>query len=213
MERVSFFRRLAPFLDDSKRLVLLVDWNVILDPNIDKVGRGASGSGRCESNLVGLMTRHDLVDRFRLDHPEREMWMWLDSSPSAKVGSYLDRALVRRADIDFVSCPTFLLIEWTDHKLVRVSLQLADRISLVGYWKYNTLLLGIRDFQDRLESLIKRALVGAVTGNMRWVSLKHRISDFATNYGQQLNLHRAKEAKSIEDNQVNYLAAEISRTN
>ena len=159
-ERISFFRRLASFLDDTKRLVLMVDWNAILDPNIDKIGRGARRLGRCESNLVGLMTRHNLVDRFRLDHPGREMWTWLDSSPSAEVGSYLDRVLVRRADIDFVSCPTFHLIAWTDHKLVRVSLRLANRPSLAGYWKFNTSLLEIRDFRERLESLVKWALVG-----------------------------------------------------
>ena len=41
VERVSFFRRLAPFLDDTKRLVLMGDWNAILDPKIGKVGRGA----------------------------------------------------------------------------------------------------------------------------------------------------------------------------
>ena len=199
VERVSFFRRLAPFLDDTKRLVLMGDWNAILDPKIDKVGRGASRAGRCESSLVGFVTRHGLVDRFRLDHPGREMWTWLDSSPSAKVGSYLDRVLVRRADIDFVSCPTFHLIAWTDHKLVRVSLRLANRPSLAGYWKFNTSLLEIRDFRDRLESLIQRALVGAVTGNRWWGSLKHRIRDFATKYGRQLNLDRTKEAKSIDD--------------
>ena len=78
------------------------------------------------------MTRHGLVDRFRLDHPGREMWTWLDRSPSAKVGSNLDRVLVRRADIDFVSCPTFHLIAWTDDKLIRVSLRLANRPSLAG---------------------------------------------------------------------------------
>ena len=126
VERVSFFRRLAPFLDDTKQLVLMGDWNTILDPKIDKVGQGDRTLGRCESSLVGLMTCHDLVDRFRLDHPGREMWTWLDSSPSAKVGSYLDRVLVRRADSDFVSCPTFHLIVWTDHKLVLVSLRLAN---------------------------------------------------------------------------------------
>ena len=38
VETTSFFRRLAPFLDDSKRLVLMGDWNAILDPKIDKVG-------------------------------------------------------------------------------------------------------------------------------------------------------------------------------
>ena len=198
-ERVPFFRRLAPFLDDTKRLVLMGDWNAILDPKIDMVGLGASRLGRCESSLVGIMTRHDLVDRFRLDHPGREMWTWLDRSPSAKVGSYLDRVLIRRADIDFVSCPTYHLIAWTDHKLVRVSLRLANRPSLSGYWKFNTSLLEIRDFRERLESLIKRALVGAVTGNRWWVSLKHRIRDFATKYDRQLNLNRTKEAKSIDD--------------
>ena len=78
-------------------------------------------------------------------------------------------------------------------------LRLANRPSLAGYWKFNTSLLEIRDFRDRLESLIQRALVGAVTGNRWWGSLKHRIRDFATKYGRQLNLDRTKEAKSIDD--------------
>ena len=91
------------------------------------------------------------------------------------------------------------MIAWTDHKLVRVSLQLANRPSLAGYWKFNTSLLEIQDFCVRLESLIKRALVGAVTGNRWWGSLKHSIRDFATKYGQQLNLNRTKGAKSIDD--------------
>ena len=106
--------------------------------------------------------------------------------------------LVRRADIDFVSYPTFHLIAWTDPKLVRVSLRLANRPSLAGYWKFNTSLLEIRDFRDRLESQIQRALVGVVTGNRGWVSFKYRIRDFATKYGQQLNGDNAKGAKSID---------------
>ena len=54
-ERVSFFRQLVPFLDDTKQLVLMGDWNAIHDPKIDKVGRGARRLGRCESSLVGCM--------------------------------------------------------------------------------------------------------------------------------------------------------------
>ena len=123
----------------------------------------------------------------------------LDSSSSAKIGTYLDRVLARRADSDFISCPTFRLIAWTDHKLVRVSLQFANRPRLAGYWKFNTSLLEVQDFRDRLESLIKRALVGTVTGNRWRVSLKHMIRNFATKYGHQLNLDRTKEVKYIED--------------
>ena len=78
------------------------DWNAILDPKIDKVGWGDSGLGRCESSLVGLVASYDLVDKFRLDHPGKEMWTWLDSSPSAKVGSYLDRVLEELIATSFV---------------------------------------------------------------------------------------------------------------
>ena len=94
-EKVSSFQRLAPFLDDPKRIVFVGDWNAILDPKIDSVGQGAKGSGMYKSSLIDLMARHDLVDRFRLDHPERKMWTWQDSSPSVRARSYLDRVLVR----------------------------------------------------------------------------------------------------------------------
>ena len=94
---IPLWRGFPPFssVGDSKRLVLMGDWNAILDPKIDKVRQGTSWLGRSESSLVD----RDLVDRFRLDHPGREMWAWLDSSHSAKES-------VRRADRDFVSCPT-----------------------------------------------------------------------------------------------------------
>ena len=71
-ERRSFFRQFELFRGDSKRIVL--DWNAILDPQIDKVGKGASGLDRCESSLVDLIARFDLFDWFRLDHPGKELW-------------------------------------------------------------------------------------------------------------------------------------------
>ena len=42
-------------------------------------------------------------------------------------------------------------------------------------------------------------LQGVVTGNRWWVSLKHKIRDFATKSGRQLNLDKTKDAKSIDD--------------
>ena len=51
----------------------------------------------------------------------------------------------------------------------------------------------------RQENLIQRALVGAVIGSKSWGSLKYRIRDFAIKYSQQLQLNRAKKAKSSDD--------------
>ena len=197
-ERRSSLRRLASFLDASRRTVLMGDWNTILDPNIDRASRGASSLARCDSGLSDFLTEFDLVDRYRLD-PGKEMWTWIGSSSSGQVRSYLDRVLVGRADSDLVACPTFHWLGRSDHKLVRVSLQLANRPSLASYWKFNTSLLEIWDFRMRLENLIQRALVGAVIGNKWWVSLKYRIRDFAIKYSQQHALDRAKKAKSLED--------------
>ena len=198
-ERRSFLRRLGLFLYASRRTVLVGDLNAILDPNIDRAGRGASSWARCDSGLSDFLTEFDLVDRYRLDHPGREMWTWIGSSPSGQVRSYLDRVLVSRADSDLVACPTFQWFGRSDHKLVRVSLRLVNRPSLASYWKFNTSLLEIWDFRMRLENLIQRSLVGAVTGNKWWASLKYRIRDFAIKYSQQLALDRAKKAKSLED--------------
>ena len=54
VERVSFCRRLAPFFDNPKWISLVGDLNMILDPKIDRVRRGARGLGRYESNLIDL---------------------------------------------------------------------------------------------------------------------------------------------------------------
>ena len=162
--------------------------NAILDPKTDRVGRGARGLGRCEISLIDLMARHDLVDKFRLDHPGREMWTWLDSSPSVYAISYLDS--VRTADTDFFTCPTFHFVGKTNHRLVRVSLRLVNRPSLSGYWKFNTSLVEIWDFYGRLESLIQRR-------DRWWGSLKHRIIDFTIKYGRHLNLDRTKMVTSF----------------
>ena len=88
-----FLRRLGSFLDASRRTVLVGDWNAILDPNIDRAGRGASSWARCDSGLSDFLTEFDLVDRYRLDHPGREIWTWIGSSPSGQVRSYLGQSV------------------------------------------------------------------------------------------------------------------------
>ena len=82
-ERPFYFRRLEPLLDDLKRIVRVDDWNAFLDPKLDRVERSATGLNRCESSLVDFMARFDLVDRFCLDPPGREMW--IDSFPSVRI--------------------------------------------------------------------------------------------------------------------------------
>ena len=85
--------------------------------------------------------------------------LWPDSDLSGQS--------VRKADSNFVMCPTFHWIGQSNPKLVRVCPQQANRPNAAGYWKFNTSLLEIRDFRERQETGMQRALVGAATGN-KW---------------------------------------------
>ena len=78
-ETSSFFLRLGLSLDSSRRTVLVGDWNAILDPNIDRAGLGASSLARRENGLSAFLTKFDLVVRYCLDHPGREMWTLIGS--------------------------------------------------------------------------------------------------------------------------------------
>ena len=70
-ERVSFIRRSLSFLDNPKRLVLVGDWNAILDPKIDKFGRGVK---RVRGFFKKKPDQPNGPARLgRLDYPRREM--------------------------------------------------------------------------------------------------------------------------------------------
>ena len=200
VERRTFFRKIEPYLADPLHTYLVGDWNAILDPNLDRGGRGGSGR-RCENKcLRNFMAENDLVDRYRVDHPGGKHWTWTNfSSSSVTNRAYLDRMLVRRADLDFLSCPEFKYLGRSDHKLVMARLRLSDRPKMATYWKLNSSLLELEDFRKKLGELVQRELVGVVTGNKWYVSLKHKIRTFAVKYSQQLALDKATAEKSIED--------------
>ncbi len=89
----------------------------------------------------------------------------------------------------------FHRLELADHKLVLVGLHLRDRPRLAG----NSSVLEIQDSQEWLKKLIQWVLMGVITRNRWWGSLKHRIKDFTIKYCQNLTLDKARVEKLIEE--------------
>ena len=77
-ELPTFFRRIGPYVIPSKRVILVGDWNAVLDPNL---GRGAISAG---TNTLDARYFHefveqfDLVDKFRERHPYKLAWIWTE---------------------------------------------------------------------------------------------------------------------------------------
>lgn len=70
-ELVSFFRRIEPFMNSSRRLVLAGDWNAVLDPELDRGvnTRRDTNQNRDAKAFRDFVDKFDLVDKFRNEKP------------------------------------------------------------------------------------------------------------------------------------------------
>ena len=199
-ELPAFFRRIEPYVIPSKRVILVGDWNAVLDPNLDRGAISAATNTLDARYFREFVQRLDLVDKFRERYPNKLAWTWTGRGASAQLYSYLDRVLVRRVDLDYLGGPSFNAYKDSDHKFLCVSIRLDKaRCRMSGYWKFNSSLLAEADFRNQLELMIKRELTGAIMGNRWWANLKDSIRSFAADYGRRLKSARVAEQRVIKD--------------
>ena len=208
-ELPAFFRRIEPYVP-SKRVILVGDWNAVLDPNLDR-GAITVGTNTLDArHFCDFVQRLDLVDKFRERHPNKIACTWTGRGASAQLYSYLDRVLVKRVDLDYLGGPSFDPYKDSDHKFFCVSIRLDKaRSRMSGYWKFNSSLLAEDDFQKQLELMIKRELTGAIMGNRWWGNLKDSIRSFAADYSRRLKSGMVAEQRSIKDKRDRAVFREI----
>ena len=162
---LRFFRRIEPYVSPSKRVILVRDWNAVLDPNLDR-GAISSGTNTLDARYFReFVQRLDLADKFRERHPNKLVWTWTGRGASAQLYSYLDRVLVKRVDLDYLGGPSFEPYKDSDHKFLCVSIRLDKaRCRMSGYWKFNLSLLAEADFRNQLELTIKAGIDGGYYG-------------------------------------------------
>ena len=170
-ELPAFFRRIEPYVIPSKRVILVGDWNAVLDPNLDR-GAISAGTNTLDARYFReFVQRLDLVDKFRERHPNKLAWTWTGRGASAQLYSYLDRVLVKRVDLDYLGGPSFNAYKDSDYKFLCVSIRLDKaRCRMSSYWKFNSSLLAEADFRNQLELMVKRELTGAIMGNRWWAN-------------------------------------------
>ena len=200
-ELPAFFRRIEPYVVPSKRVILVGDWNAVLDPNLDR-GAISAGTNPLDARYFrDFVQRLDLVDKFRERHPNKIVWTWTGRGASAQLYSYLDRVLVKRVDLDHLGGPSFDPYKNSDHKFLCVSIRLDKaRCRLSGYWKFKdrAVLAGdsgqVNVAKAELASLqIKEYQALVVRARLK------RMSCEATNMAQEL---RAEELRHATDRHI-----------
>ena len=77
----------------SKRIILVGDWNVVLDPYLDRGAISAGTNTLDARHFHEFVERFDLVVKFRERHPNKIAWTWIGRGALPQLYSNLDRVL------------------------------------------------------------------------------------------------------------------------
>ena len=89
------FQRIEPYVVPSKQVILVGDWNAVLDPNLDREAISVGTNTLDARHFRDFVQRLDLVDKFHERYPNKIAWTWTSRGASAQLYSYLDRVLVK----------------------------------------------------------------------------------------------------------------------
>ena len=92
-ELPDFFRRLKPFVMSSKRVILVLDWNAVFDPCLDRGGTNQATNYLDAKYCGEFVAWLNLVDEFLERHPTKVEWTWISRGVSGLLSSYLNRVL------------------------------------------------------------------------------------------------------------------------
>jgi exonuclease III len=147
--------QLAEYKDNN--LILGGDWNVVLDPNIDKKSKRSTvcTNIRYRNMLVSFLEEYGLIDCWRLTHPNMKKF----TCRSGKKGEGVTQT---RIDMIFLSeCLLNILTEAkieagfkSDHNFVTAKLKLSNCKRGKGFWKFNNKLLSDQIYVGMIKTML-----------------------------------------------------------
>lgn len=136
----------------SKTLVVLEDYNVILDTRLDSCSSPGRSVNSC---LIDLLKRFHLADCYRFEHPSVPVWTWLNGN--GKLKSYSGRIIIRIRDNSSFSCTQFVQATYTDHKMSKYMLSVYSAYrQKSSYRKLKKSILASEACRNRIKELVKR---------------------------------------------------------
>ena len=120
---VSFDWGIEQYATSSRRVILVGDWNAVLDPSLDH-GSSSSDANTLDAwHFCRFVERLDLVDKLCGKHPNKFERTWTGRGASVQYYSSLDRVLVKRIDLDTLGGTHSEAYKDSDHTIFSVSIK------------------------------------------------------------------------------------------
>ncbi len=185
----------------DQNIVLGGDFNLLLDPEMDRTGGNhiVSKNYKTTKNILyDIMEQYNLEDIWRKKNPATKRFTWTRKNPTVK--SRLDYWLVSEKIVDNVDTVAMEPSVHSDHSVISIQLKnVHSETKGKGYWKLNNtfinesnyiegLINGIRLWDDESPEL--------TDPRTKWEFLKYKIRQYSMKYGKD----KAKRQKSREEN-------------
>ena len=196
LEFLSYFKSLVNE-HLGKNLLICGDFNICLNLKIDKKGGNKETESRYARELKCFMEEVDIVDIWRLRHPDLLQYSRRENSRSGLVQSRIDFWLVSTALEYQVGLTTIKPGNNSDHSVISISLELLDtQMRGKGFWKFNNNLLTDCIYIDIIKQVLKDIKKNVVMENKSqlWEFVKCKIRSETIAY----SIQRSKKNKLKE---------------
>jgi exonuclease III len=187
-------------------LILCGDFNITLNPVIDKMGGRDYETSIYRNKVVEMMADMELCDIWRVQHKGVKQYTWI--SPNGKIKSRIDFALVSQFLAPHVKTTRIDTSIKSDHRSVFLTLQgktFKDRGP--GFWKFNCALLGENEFINGMNTLLKDAKLKYENygdKGLKWDAIKCEIRGFTIKYSKA-KARRTRNRESLLLKELTYL--------
>ena len=202
-DRNDFLNDIIPHLTVAKQLILVGDFNFILDTSLDKIG-GNLDKGMLGSKIFkNIIDKHKLIDTFRILHPKVRVVTWqrkeqVSTGGFNYIGSRLERFYVYAISKDQIVDCKIIPCPFSDHNFVHLSLRLSYTVSFgKSYWKFNDDLLNDNVYLESFEyfwNIVGRTVKITLEW---WDEMKIKIKDFSLEFSSAKRKELFKEYRTL----------------
>lgn len=179
------------------------DFNTVLDPKIDMIGKGGLSHFRPESanKIKELLKSLDLLDIWRKNNGNKKRFTW--SRKSTQVKSTLDYWFIPNILEDNVERIEIIPGYGSDHMAIEMKLDLHKDEKGCGYWKLNNSLLENSEYNDGIKMLIAKVIseYGDMLNKRQfWDLCKNKIRKYSIDFSKGSTKENNLQLKVLEEN-------------
>ena len=215
-EQADFISYVKTILQEyyDKNMIIGGDFNICLNPDIDKKGGKNEKISAVSNDLEDFQTEFNLIDIWRVMNPNSRKFTWRGNTRNGLVQSRLDFWLISAHMIyDFIFTDIRPGIK-SDHSLITFKIKETQQRGR-GFWKFNASLLKDMTFIDKIKRLIIECTekYSTITNKaLLWDVVKCEIRSEAVSYSVWKAKEDKQNGKRLEQ-ELNHLEDQLNQGN